>query len=58
MRNYTVKVFEDDCGTFTFTGIPASNKNEACRKGLETFMIFLEETEIKGVSATATLERV
>lgn len=58
MRNYTVKVFEEGCGTFTFTGITASNKNEACRQGLDTYMIFVEETEIKGLSATATLERV
>lgn len=57
MRKYTVKVWEDGCGSFTFKGIEASNKNEACQEGIEVYKIFAEDLEIKTLNATATLER-
>lgn len=56
MRKYTVKVWEDGCGAFIFKGIEASNKNEACREGIDVYKIFAEDTEIKALNATATLE--
>ena len=56
MKKYTVKVWEEGCGAFIFKGIEAANKNAACREGINTYMIFMEETDIAPLSATATLE--
>lgn len=57
MHKFTVKVWEEDCGTWTFTGVQASNKNEACARSIRDYMLFVEEIATKRVSATATLER-
>jgi hypothetical protein len=58
MKKYTVKVWEEGCGSFTFTGVEAKNRNAACESAISTYKIFMEETEIKGLSATCTLELV
>jgi len=57
MRKYTVTVREEGCGAFIFKGIEANNKNAACREGIDTYMIFLEETEIGSLTAVATIEK-
>jgi len=56
MKTYKVRVWEEDCGSFIFTGVEASNKNEACARSISDYMLLVEETEIKGLSATAYLE--
>lgn len=57
MKKYTVTVWEEGCGAFIFKGIEAANKNAACREGINTYMIFMEETDIAPLSATAYLEK-
>lgn len=58
MFKYTVEVWEEGCGSFIFKGIEAANKNEACKEGIDTYMIFLEGVSAPDLNATATLERV
>lgn len=57
MKKYTVKVFEEGCGAFVFKGVEAANKNAACANAIQTYMWFVEETEIAPVSAVAQLEK-
>jgi len=57
MKSYTVRVWEEDCGAFIFHGIEAEHKNGACCKAIDTYMLFVEETEIKALTASATLEK-
>lgn len=58
MRKYTVKVFEEGCGAFIFTGVEAPNKNAACADAIKSYyMYFAEETEIAPLSAVANLEK-
>jgi hypothetical protein len=56
MKTYKVRVWEEDCGSFIFTGVEASNKNEACARSISDYILLVEETEIKGLNATAYLE--
>ena len=58
MKKYRVEVRESQyAGAFVFTGIPAANKNEACAEAIEAYTTFYYETELKGLSAVATLEK-
>lgn len=57
MRNYTVTVWEEGCGSFIFKGIEAANKNAACREGISAYMLFVEETDVAPLSAVAKLEK-
>ena len=57
MKKYTVKVFEEGCGAFIFSGVEAPNKNVACADAIKAYMYFVEETEIAPLSAVAKLEK-
>lgn len=56
MRTYRVEVREEGfAGSFCFTGVPASNSDEACEQGIESYMLFCDEMP-NPLVATAELE--
>lgn len=57
MKSYTVRVMEEGCGAWTFTGVEAPNKNVACAEAIKIYMVFCQEIDIAPLTAVATLEK-